>query len=529
MGETKTSDFPLRWENPADAQLTWELDPMHSPGVSTPLGFDLYTEPFVRGFGMLRACQQNYYVFYRRLAMGGAGNNAPVIDPASVIAGGRLWRDVIMPEIAGYDEHYRLSDFDAMPSEELAAEIDRLAELRVRCGQLHTMCTGPWWMGMTHLIDTCTELTGGDDLAAVRLVQGYGNKSVEAGEALWRLSRLAASISVVRGRLLAADADSGENQLKALESEPAAKAFLEAFSAFLDEFGWRSGLFEFAAPTWAEDPAVPLSQLRAYLAMDDYDPAREQQRLAGERDVALQEALAPLAPEGRARLQAAVDAAAEVASILEDHNYYLDQRVGVLPRRLVLAAGRRLVSHGVLADPTDVFYLRHSEVREALVRPQDLQRLVAERKEEMAQWAKVKPPAHVGAPPPETAASDAVTNRFWGGPSLRSDRPDELRGSAASGGIARGPARVLASLLEASRLKPGDVLVTRTTMPPWTPLFAVASAVVTETGGILSHAAVTAREYGLPAVLNVQQATHLIKDGQVLEVDGSKGIVRILN
>jgi pyruvate,water dikinase len=95
--------------------------------------------------------------------------------------------------------------------------------------------------------------------------------------------------------------------------------------------------------------------------------------------------------------------------------------------------------------------------------------------------------------------------------------------------VARGPARVLASLNEAGRFKPGDVLVTRTTMPPWTPLFAVAAAVITETGGILSHAAVTAREYGLPAVLCVQNATRLIRDGQAVEVDGSKGTIRFLS
>jgi pyruvate,water dikinase len=134
----------------------------------------------------------------------------------------------------------------------------------------------------------------------------------------------------------------------------------------------------------------------------------------------------------------------------------------------------------------------------------------------------------VGAPPPE-APADAPPDRFWGTRNLRSDRPNELKGNAASAGVARGPARVLATLDEARRFQPGDVLVTRTTMPPWTPLFAVASAVITETGGILSHAAVTAREYGLPAVLCVENATRLIKDGQPLEVDGSNGTVRILS
>mgnify|MGYP001441451381 FL=1 len=85
------------------------------------------------------------------------------------------------------------------------------------------------------------------------------------------------------------------------------------------------------------------------------------------------------------------------------------------------------------------------------------------------------------------------------------------------------------NLGEASRLKRGDVLVARTTLPPWTPLFALTSAIVVETGGILSHAAVTAREYGVPAVLGVTDATRLIRDGQLIEVDGAKGRVRILS
>ena len=83
-------------------------------------------------------------------------------------------------------------------------------------------------------------------------------------------------------------------------------------------------------------------------------------------------------------------------------------------------------------------------------------------------------------------------------------------------------------LKESNRLRKGDILVARTTMPPWTPLFAIASAIVVETGGILSHAAVTAREYGIPAVLGVNGATRHIRDGQLLEVDGNKGTVRLL-
>ncbi len=526
--ETKATEFPLHWDSPADADLTWRFDPMHTPEVTTPLSFDLYMEPFIRGFGMLRLCHQNYYVYMHQPAM---PPTAPGPVPVEAIhAGAGRWREEIIPEVRGFDEHYLVTDFDSMSAEELVAELDRLVEVRVRCGQLHTMATIPWWMGMMNLIGTVQELTGGDDLAALRLVQGYGNKSVEAGQGLWRLSRLAGSIPEARETLISVvDAPAGK-QLATLAEKPAAQPFVEEFRAFLDVFGWRSGLFEFSAPTWFEDPAVPLDQVRAFLAMPDYDFPAEQRKQAEERERYVAETMAPLKPDQRERLQAAIDAAIDAGPILEDHNYYIDQRVGVLPRRLILAAARRLMSAGALAEPAEVFYLRRDELRSALLGSIDGIAALAEgRRKEMARWAQITPPETVGAPPQsEISAQDEAPDRFWG-TRLRSDRPGELKGNAASAGVGRGPARVLATLNEAGRFQPGDVLVTSTTMPPWTPLFAVASAVVTETGGILSHAAVTAREYGLPAVLCVENATRLIRDGQPVEVDGSNGTIRILS
>jgi pyruvate,water dikinase len=114
-------------------------------------------------------------------------------------------------------------------------------------------------------------------------------------------------------------------------------------------------------------------------------------------------------------------------------------------------------------------------------------------------------------------------------PARESDTPDELRGLAASSGVVRGPVRVLTDIAEAQRLKPGDVLVAPVTSPPWTPLFAIACAVVTEVGGALSHTAVVAREYAIPAVASVKNATRLLRDGQLVEVDGSAGVVRVLD
>jgi pyruvate,water dikinase len=107
-------------------------------------------------------------------------------------------------------------------------------------------------------------------------------------------------------------------------------------------------------------------------------------------------------------------------------------------------------------------------------------------------------------------------SRFFeiGGPPAAADAPDALKGNAGSPGTARGPAKVVRSLSDAAKLQRGDVLVAETTAPSWTPLFATAAAIVTDAGGVLSHCAVVAREYGIPAVVGTGRATMTIRDGR---------------
>jgi phosphoenolpyruvate synthase/pyruvate phosphate dikinase len=113
-------------------------------------------------------------------------------------------------------------------------------------------------------------------------------------------------------------------------------------------------------------------------------------------------------------------------------------------------------------------------------------------------------------------------------PSMNGENTDVLQGNAGSPGKVSGPARIIRSLDQAGRLAPGDILVAETTAPPWTPLFATAAAVVTDVGGVLSHCAVVAREYGIPAVVGAGRATELIQDGQLIEVNGDQGVVRLV-
>jgi pyruvate,water dikinase len=201
----------------------------------------------------------------------------------------------------------------------------------------------------------------------------------------------------------------------------------------------------------------------------------------------------------------------------------------------MLEFGRRLAAAGVLDRADEIFYLNFDETRttaEALPRL-DKRHVVAGRRAEMEYFRGVLPPPALGEPPPGPPPVDPLSraiNRFFGfgTPSPSPADPNVLKGNAGSPGVARGPARVVHSLAESGKLQAGDVLVAETTMPAWTPLFATAAAVVTDTGGVLSHCAVVAREYRIPAVVGARTATSLIHDGQLLEVNGSTGVVQVM-
>jgi pyruvate,water dikinase len=132
----------------------------------------------------------------------------------------------------------------------------------------------------------------------------------------------------------------------------------------------------------------------------------------------------------------------------------------------------------------------------------------------------------IPAPPTGDPVED-VLMRFFGTPVEPSTDASVLTGIAASPGVVTGTAKVVVSLEEASKLQQGDIMVCEMTLPPWTPLFSTVSAVVADTGGILSHCAIVAREYRIPCVVGTAVGTVTIKDGQRVTVDGSKGIVRI--
>lgn len=252
-------------------------------------------------------------------------------------------------------------------------------------------------------------------------------------------------------------------------------------------------------------------------------------RLTKAREDAEREALGLLegAPtDVREAFEQELAQARRAAELNETHNYWIDQQVSYWMQQNYLAVGRRLVESGVLRDRDDVFHLSHREVVEALRgNRQSLAAKVEERKAELDRYRKMPAPLELGAKLPEEIASGMAM--VFGGHEV-STVADEVHGQPASPGTVTGIARIVLSLRDADRIEEGDILVTKTTSPPWTPLFGIASAVVTDAGGALSHCGVVAREYGIPAVVGCVDATEKIHDGARISVDGDTGVVKLL-
>jgi pyruvate,water dikinase len=214
----------------------------------------------------------------------------------------------------------------------------------------------------------------------------------------------------------------------------------------------------------------------------------------------------------------------------EDHNAILDQMGNAALRPAILELGARLTDRGATAQRDDVFMLTVDDIHGGLA-GRDLRDLVRARRAEFEAWSTVAPPPTLGPPSQLGAATDPFQRsmlKMDGRETLHGPHERTLRGLAGAPGVAEGRARVALSLDEAMDLEPGEILVCEMTLPAWTPALSIAAAVVADTGGALSHSAIVARELGIPCVVGLGNASRVLRSGQWLRVDGSAGVVDIL-
>jgi pyruvate,water dikinase len=297
----------------------------------------------------------------------------------------------------------------------------------------------------------------------------------------------------------------------------------DALRAYLDKYGMRcAGEIDVTRTRWREAPTtlVPLilSNIKNFepgAASRKFEQGRQE---AAKKERELLERLKQL-PDGEQKAgetQRMIRRLRNFAGYREYPKYGFVSRYFLYKQALLEEAGR-LVRANVLHEPEDIYYLTFQELRE-VVRTHELdEQIVSQRKAEHERNRKLTPPRIF------TSVGEIVSGAY-----KRADLPaGALAGIAVSAGVVEGRARVLSDMAEAE-LEAEDILVTAFTDPSWTPLFVSIKGLVTEVGGLMSHGAVIAREYGLPAVVGVENATRLIKDGQRIRVHGTDGYVEIL-
>jgi phosphohistidine swiveling domain-containing protein len=563
-----SNEFPIEWED-GEKDLFWIYDDLHCPNPVSPMFFDiggwwLTCDHMFRRFGTPFACDWiaksiNGYVYTAAIPADSSLHteateyNARYVprvprDPAhsekiGVHLGWVLphyaanfldwWRERLRPEIErnfayldGYDkEHASLL--------ELAVYLEDAIDVHDRHWKIHWMLNFAQFSSTVALNATMEDVKGDvDPNLGGRLQSSVEDRNWDSIEALWQMKE-----EVKADDELAEAFQTGETAgdvIRRLESSERGRHFLaQRVEPYQQEFGYRAiWSHEFAFATWKERKEPIVEQIRGYLETD-YDYPKTLAGVKEDLESATRELMDGVpAGEGRDRLQAALDLSLGMNPLTPDHHFYIDQGTNARVRIVLVAIGQKLVEAGLLDDPEDVLFLHYNELRVFMASSEalDARALVSERRDERERAFAVRPPEWVGTA--TKTALDFPYNALWGFPEKFYREPttaaDEVRGLAASPGVVEGTAKNVASLDEFDQVQEGDVLVCQMTNPAWVVLFTKIAGLVTDAGGVVSHPAVVAREFGIPAVVGTSDATARIKTGDRVRVNGATGIVELL-
>lgn len=491
---------PAPWLEEEDADHHWTRDRVHAPHQMTVLDYDFWFRFIDNGIGYAARLYSLPYRYRSRRFWtryyceetedGDVSHGpSPVLDTIAAEFGDR-WAESWLPEIRTFSDYLFGLDLDAASDDELVTYLDGAVRRLRRAWEVHFESTIASGHVMTRYQTLFTELfEGATNRDAAKLLAAFPNQTTAAGHALWRLRDRAATIPGVAEAFELPD----EEVLNALAAVPEAAGFLDGFRAYLEQFCRRPPYVTISERTFAEEPRSVISQLRDALNHPERDPEQHRAALALERDTAIEAARTALADHPtpvREEFERVLALAQSAMRYKEDHAFYIDFQLTAAARRVPVEVGKRMAAAGVLGSADDVIHLTFDELRSTLTgRPwPDRRAMVADRKAELSRFASFEPPLELGTRPVPDGSVDAAPSA-----AAPVEEPGVLRGTPVSGGTGRGRARVVALLDEARELRPGEVLVAPSTAQPWTPLFATAAGLVTETGGVLSHAAIVVR------------------------------------
>lgn len=449
------------------------------------------------------------------------------------------WYSTDRPALEAAAAQLLAVDLPELGDRDLTTHLQAAVQLFQDGTRLHFLLVGPINLALADLAFTCRELLGWSEMEMFALVSGLSVRSTTPAHALADVAAMAATrpeiVEAVR---------SGASMTDLADLDPEIGDALHRYQA---THGARALRYELEHPTIGEIPEITVRALAAQLDRG-YDPRTEVATLSRTRQEAATAARDRLTGVARERFETALARASRAYPVREDNETHTTSVPLALLRYALLELARRLVQRSHIDDASDIFFLTLPEALEALDGADDGgdRRAVISHRRAERRWITDHPgPATYGQKPPpppdftglpgasrvhNTAMVWAI-DRIFAAPADATNRAqrsgDVLTGTAASAGRATGPVRIVHDESQFDLIRPGDVLVCPVTSPVWSVLFPSISALITDTGGILSHPAIIAREYRLPAVVATRNATSVLTDGQLVTVDGTTGRVHL--
>jgi pyruvate,water dikinase len=462
-------------------------------------------------------------------------------------------RSLEVPDLPEYeDESVVIEAVGVGSSYRLLVAYDRLLEGIDRIFQYHFEFLNLGYGAYFAFYELCRGLFPGiDDRTLAKMVAGIDVLVLRPDDELKRLARLAVELGI--GDLVSG-AGTEADLRDALAGSTPGERWLADYEETKDPWFYFScgiGVFYHHHRSWIDDPTLPITMIGAYVGrlVAGEDISRPYQSILAEREQ-VTAGYRELLPDGeRETFDRSLALARTVFPYVENHNFYIDHRYLTIFWNKVREFGALLEAHGFLVEGEDIFLLRHDEVRSAI---EDLRLAwssgagtaygpaywpaVVERRKSiydaMRRWA---PTPAFGPIPDEITEPVGVmlwgitTDRVQQWLSSENGRAAQLIGIPGSPGVVEGQARVMLDATCAGELRTGEILVAPTTSTSWTPFFGTIAGAVLDVGGVMCHAAIVAREYGLPAVVGTGFGTKQIKTGDRIRVDADAGVVTILD
>ena len=560
-------EFPVKWQSETEKKLFWVYDDLHCPQPLSPMYFDIggwwlscdhmfrrFGTPFavdwtakeVNGYLYTAAIPQDHDFEVPAMEYGSTYHPRINLDPEYATRIGAYlgavlptyglnfatwWRERLVPEMRRNLDYLESKIFkaDEIPLMEWAVILEDAIDIHDRHWKIHWMLNFAQLSATLNLQAVMQEVHGKVDQTLLgRLQNSAADRNWDALEALWKIKETAKTSKVLMDAFNKTGMEIHAELMKTVEG----KKLLEAVTAYQKEFGWHAvWSHEFIFPSRYEEAGPVLDVIKGYIE-SDYNYPKAVKDLAEDIKAASAEMLKGLKGEALEKMKAANDINLRMAPLTPDHHFYIDQGTNQHMRVVLISIGKKLVKEGVLDQPDDVIFLKYNELRYLLgdLKGYDARSIVKKRREERKASYKFRPADFIGTATESQLAFPYLN--LWGFPEKLTRAKAEkgqVTGLAASPGVIEGIAKVVMSIDEFDQVNPGDIMVCQMTNPAWTPLFAVIAGIVTDAGGVVSHPAVMAREFGIPAVIGTSVATLKIKTGDRIRVDGTKGLVEILS